>query len=248
MTNGPDVWYEPPPHFVLGDDEVHVWRAALDGPAASLAYYRDLLAADERQRADRFHFQKDHDRFVVARGLLRIILGRYLDASPAQLRFRYGPFGKPELTAAHGDTDLRFNVSHAEGLALYACTRRRALGVDIEYVRPDFPGHEIAARFFSPREVAALRALPAAVQTRAFFNCWTRKEAYIKAHGAGLSLPLDQFDVSLAPDEPAALLATRPEPQEAARWSLQELTPAPGYVAAIAVEGRGWLLRRWHWP
>jgi 4'-phosphopantetheinyl transferase len=133
-------------------------------------------------------------------------------------------------------------------LALYALTRGRALGVDVEYVRDDLAGQEIAERFFSRQEVRALSALPADARTRAFFNCWTRKEAYIKARGEGLSLPLDQFDVSLTPGEPAALLGTRPDPQEAARWLLRELAPARGYVAALAVEGRGWRLRQWRWP
>jgi 4'-phosphopantetheinyl transferase len=248
MTSDPEPWPAPPEQLVLHDEEVHVWVASLERPAASLAVWRELLAADERQRADRFHFQKDRDHFVAARGLLRIILGRYLRQSPEVIRFSYGPFGKPALAEVADTRTLHFNVSHTKGLALYAFAYQRALGVDIEYVRADLAGQEIAERFFSRQEVCALSALPAVVRTHAFFNCWTRKEAYIKARGEGLSLPLKQFDVTLTPGEPAALLSTRPDPQEASRWLLQELFPAQGYMAALAVEGRGWRLRQWQWP
>jgi 4'-phosphopantetheinyl transferase len=233
---------------VLEHDEIHVWRASLDRAAS---YVRDLeqtLAADERERAERFYFQIDREHFTVARGLLRAILGRYLNRPAEQLRFCYDSYGKPSLAEAYGGDWLRFNLSHARGLALYAVTRERALGVDLEYLRADFASDGIARRFFSASEVAALRALPPHQKLEAFFNCWTRKEAYIKARGEGLSFPLDQFDVSLAPGEPAALLSTSGNPQEASRWSLEALTPAPGYVAALCVEGQGWRLKCWQWP
>jgi 4'-phosphopantetheinyl transferase len=142
---------------------------------------------------------------------------------------------------------LSFNLTHSHQLALYAVTRRREIGVDLEYVRADFADEQIAERFFSPREVAALRTVPENLLKEAFFHCWTRKEAYVKAKGEGLSIPLDQFDVSLAPGEPALLLSTRDDPQEADRWSLQALFPGSGYVAALAVEGRTWRLKCWQW-
>jgi 4'-phosphopantetheinyl transferase len=176
--------------------------------------------------------------------VLRAILGGYLNQGPECLSFCYNSQGKPALD---GDA-IRFNVSHSHGVALYAVTRGREVGIDIEHIRFDLAVAEIAERFFSRREVVMLRALPAEVQRQAFFLCWTRKEAYIKARGEGLSLPLDQFDVSLAPGEPAAVLGTQRDPSEASRWSLQELTPAPGYVAALAVEGHGWRLTCWQWP
>jgi 4'-phosphopantetheinyl transferase len=122
------------------------------------------------------------------------------------------------------------------------------VGIDLEYIRSDLAVEQIAERFFSRREIATLRALPIDLRTYAFFLCWTRKEAYIKARGEGLSLPLDQFDVSLIPGEPAALLNTQRDLYEVSRWSLQELTPAPGYAAALAVEGHGWHLACWQWP
>jgi len=233
---------------VLGCDEVHVWRAALDQTSSQIQSFLHTLAADEQARAGRFYFETDRERFIVARGLLRAILGGYLNRAPEGLSFCYSSHGKPALTGESGGDAIRFNVAHSHEVALYAVTRGRQLGIDVERIRFDLSVAEIAERFFSPREVATLRALPAELQRQAFFHCWTRKEAYIKARGQGLSLPLDQFDVSLAPGEPVAVLGTQQDPSEASHWSLQELTPAAGYVAALAVEGHGWRLTCWQWP
>ncbi|MGH7773245.1 MAG: 4'-phosphopantetheinyl transferase family protein [Candidatus Binatia bacterium] len=235
----------PPKTLILGSDEVHIWRATLDLNASDVQDLWQTLSADERARAEQFHFQKDRERFIVGRGLLRIILGRYLDTKPENLRFCYNPQGKPALAREPGRDGICFNLSHSDGLALYAITRRREVGVDLERIQPDLAVDEIAEHFFSPREIAMLRALPTHMQKEAFFNCWTRKEAYIKARGEGLTLRLDQFAVSLAPGEPAALLDTKDDPQEASRWSLRELVPGPGYVAALAAEGYNWQLRCW---
>jgi 4'-phosphopantetheinyl transferase len=225
----------------LADGEVHVWRTPLEQPADRLEDLRRTLAPDERQRAERFHFDKDRRHFVAGRGLLRTLLGRYLGRDPGSLQFAYNPQGKPMLAGEGGG--LRFNLAHSHGLALFAVSRGRELGVDLERIRPEFAGEPVAQRFFSPREVAALRALSGERRHEAFFVCWTRKEAYLKATGKGLSLPLDCFDVSLLPGEPAALLATRHDPTEVGRWSLRALAPAQGYAGALAVEGRGWRLR-----
>ena len=233
---------------MLGCDEVHVWRAALDQTSSQIQRFLHNLAADEQARAGRFYFERDRERFIVARGVLRAILGGYLNRAPEGLSFCYSSHGKPALTGESGGDEIRFNVAHSQEVALYAVTRGRQLGIDVERIRFDLSVAEIAERFFSPREVATLRALPAELQRQAFFLCWTRKEAYIKARGQGLSLPLDQFDVSLAPGEPAAVLASQQDPSDASRWSLQELTPAAGYVAALAVEGHGWRLTCWQWP
>lgn len=233
----------------LPDDEVHVWTASRDAPDHAVGAMRDLLDDGERRRADRFAFPVDRRRFAVGRGLLRTILGRYLGRPPGSLRFVANAHGKPGLdpTSVEG-APLRFNLAHSGSLVLYGVTLGRDLGVDIEQIRPDFGGEAIAGRFFAPGEVAALRALPEAARTLAFFHGWTRKEAYIKARGKGLAIPLDEFEVSIDPARPAALLATRPDPAEAARWSLVELPTEPGYVAAACVEGRGWRLRRGWWP
>lgn len=246
MTALEPLWLPPPADLALSKDDVHVWRASLDLPASGVQSLQHTLAADELSRAERFHFQKDCKRFIVARGLLRAILSRYLDMEPGQLRFCYSPYGKPALATTPGQ-DISFNVSHSHGLAFYAVTRGREIGVDLERIREDLDCEQIAARFFSPHENAVLRALPAKLKPEAFFNCWTRKEAYIKAKGGGLSSSLDQFDVSLAPGEPATLLKTRGDPEEATHWSLRALRPGPGYVAALAVEGHGWRLACWQW-
>jgi 4'-phosphopantetheinyl transferase len=201
------------------------------------------LSPDERARAERFHFARDRDHFIAGRGLLRVILARYLETEPGTLRFEYGRHGKPRLASTAGD-GIRFNVAHSRGLALYAVAVGRELGVDIERIEPRLE-QGIAERFFSPGEIATLRSLPPPVQREAFFACWTRKEAYVKARGEGLTLGLDQFEVSMCPGEPAALLHTASDPDEARRWSLQELAPGPGYAAALAVEGGDWMLQRW---
>jgi len=240
-------WSLPPETLFLGDEEVHVWKASLKPESPSVHSLIQILSPDERARADRFHFQKDRECFIVARGLLRVLLGRYLNMEPSCLQFRYNPYGKPALPNESGGNGLRFNLSHSDGLALYAITRGREIGVDIERIRPDVAEGQIAEQFFSCQEVKALRALPPSSQPVGFFNCWTRKEAYIKARGKGLTLPLDQFDVSVVPGEAAALLYVSGDPEESSRWSLQELAPGPGYVAAFAVEGHDWRLKCWQW-
>ena len=248
MSSREAVWNPAPEHLRLGNDEVHVWRASLNQPTATIAVFKQILAPDELARAARFHFQKDRDHFIVARALLRIILGRYLGILPEQLRFCFNDYGKPALAVAEDSETVRFNLSHSRELVLIAFARNRELGIDLEYVRDDSDTAQIAKQFFSPREVEALGALPPGLRAEGFFRCWTRKEAYIKARGQGLSLPLDQFDVSLAPDEPAELLSVASDPEEVSRWSLRELAPGNGYLAAIAVEGSGWQLNCFQWP
>lgn len=247
MSSPTQEWGSPPRPLVLDADAVHVWAAPLDPPAAAVQRHGTLLASDERARAERFHFERDRRRFTVARGVLRTLLGRYLGTDPRAVAFGYESHGKPVLAdpfAAHG---LRFNVSHSGEMALFAFARGREVGVDVEEVRRMEDGLDIAVRFFSEAEVAAFRALPEEIRDDAFFNCWTRKEAYIKAVGEGLSFPLHVFDVSLAPGEPARLLASR-DPQQAERWSLRGLPdPAPGYRAALVVEGEGWDVACWRW-
>jgi 4'-phosphopantetheinyl transferase len=231
----------------LADDEVHVWRAILDLEAPRVRSLQRTLAPDEQARAERFYFRKDRERFIVARGRLRVILSRYLDTKPGQLRFCYGLYGKPSLVTTPGQDTLSFNSSHSRGLALHAIARKREVGIDLEYMHTDFAYEQVAEQFFSSREKATLRTFPTRMKHEAFFTCWTRKEAYIKARGEGLSFPLDQFDVSMNPGEPALLVNTRGDPQEASRWSLQELRPCTGYMAALAVEGHDWRLRCWNW-
>lgn len=231
----------------LGTGEVHVWRTALDLAPDQVQRLRESLSPDERARAARFHFERDRVRFTVARAGLRALLGRYLGLAPSAIGFAYGDHGKPHLAAPAPAGDLRFNVSHSGGVALYAVARGREVGVDVEGHRADFATAEIAEGFFSLAERRALSALPAERRCEAFFACWARKEAYIKARGLGLSLALDGFDVSLAPGEPAALLATRDDPAERHRWSLHALDPGPGLAGAVVAEGRDWTPSCWRW-
>jgi 4'-phosphopantetheinyl transferase len=247
MQDRDSLWCLPPESFKAVRDEVHVWLLALDQSPSYIQSLTNILSEDEQNRANRFHFKKDHDHFIVARGTLRIILGRYLGIKPEQLRFSYTYYGKPALEKEFEGESLRFNLSHSHGLALLGVTRDREIGVDIEWIRTGMADEQIAERFFSDKEVALLRGLPRELQDEAFFNCWTRKEAYIKARGEGLSMPLAIFDVSLVPGEPAALLETRKDPLECARWSMRELITAPDFAAAIAVEGNDWDLRCWQW-
>lgn len=205
---------------------------------------------EEQRRADRYHFQKDRDHFIVARSRLRSILCRYLKIEPAHLHLSYGRYGKPELAGKMGNKTLRFNVSHSQGTALYAVALGREVGIDLENISFNVTDEEIAKiamRFFSPRDVAEFCALPVNMQKKAFITCWTRKEAYIKARGDGLSLSLDQFNVSLIPGDPPLLLKSSDGPEEAARWSLHELIPSTDYVAALAVEGHDVQLKCLQW-
>jgi 4'-phosphopantetheinyl transferase len=241
-------WLAPPERLTLSSDVVHVWRASLEQSLSAVKRFEHTLSIDERLRADRFYFRQDRDRFIVARGILRAILGHYLDRAPQTLAFIYSFYGKPSLALESEANPIRFNISHSHETALYAVSRGREIGVDVERVRDGLAIEEIVTSFFSGPELSALSSLPAELQKRAFFACWTRKEAYIKAKGEGLSLPLAQFDVSLIPGEPATLTATRPNSEEAHRWSLHELTLGPDYAAAFVVEGRDYSLSCWHWP
>ena len=204
------------------------------------------LAEEEVRKADRFYFEEDRDHFIVSRGLLRVLLGLYLKRMPAELRIAFPAHEKPHLIAEAGNDALCFNAAHSSGLAAYALALNRPVGVDIEFIRPNVARTEIAEHFCL-NEFASLRDLPDDIQPVAFFNCWTRKEAYLKALGCGLSLPLDHIEVSLVPGEPAKLLHVKGDLEEAARWSLQELAPAPGYTGALAVYGHDWQLTSVEW-
>src|SRR5580704_12029589 len=178
----------------LPEDEVQLWRIDLEAVGADESRWRKTLSPDELDRASRFHFPRDRQRFAASRSQLRILLAGYLGIDPAAVSFSYSEKGKPSLGAAHAGSNLQFNISHSGGVTLLAFARGREIGVDVEQLRSDFEVEAIARRFFSPSEQRQLAALPAEKSVDAFFRCWTRKEAYIKAIGDGLSLPLDQFD------------------------------------------------------
>jgi len=242
-----ETWPNAPVSVQLAEDEAHVWCASLEQSSSRVEACWNALAPDERERAGRFRYEKDRRRFIIARGVLRDILGRYLKCPPAQVSFSYNQYGKPALSYENEDVRLRFNMSHSHEVALYALTREREVGVDVEWLREDFASSEIAERFFSRREVVLLGGLAPGLRTDGFFNCWTRKEAYIKALGEGLSHPLDRFAVSLAPGDPARFLSIDDDPREIERWSLVELHPSEGYAAALVTEGIMRELRCWKW-
>jgi 4'-phosphopantetheinyl transferase len=216
---------------------IHVWQASLDQEPDVVRTLDALLSEDERDRRNRFRFERDRTRYVVGRGLLRTLLGRYVAVDPALLRFLYSRNRKPRLLAG----GPYFNVAHSGGTALYAFSPSFEVGIDIELVRLEYADERTAERFFSPLEVKTLRALPEGARTRAFFACWTRKEAFLKARGDGLSLALDSFDVTLAPDEPAALLRTGWSSDEHSRWKLVDLSDIEReQVAAVAAPATDW--------
>ena len=219
-----------------GSQEVQIWRAFLDQPPLEIARLFELLSDDEQVRARRFRFRRDYVRYIAARAMLRTVLGRYVDMNPGRLKFLYGAWGKPSLARECEGDFVRFNLSHSQGVALLGVTRQFEIGIDVEFIREDFATIEIAQQFFSLGELAALRTLPADALARAFFNCWTRKEAFIKARGEGLSLPLDKFEVSLLPGEAARLVRTEFDPEEANRWVLRDLNIDDHYVGALAIE------------
>jgi 4'-phosphopantetheinyl transferase len=219
-------------------NHIHVWKLSLEVDPQRLAQLRATLAADELERADRFYFERHRVRFAAGRGLVREILAHYLGTGPQRLVFAYNEYGKPTLTGDHTGA-LSFNLSHSGAAGLLAVGLRGELGVDLEEYRPGKGDEEVAKQYFSRREVARFRAVPQPLRTQAFLNCWTRKEAYIKARGMGLSIPLDSFDVSLTPGEPAALLRTA-DPVDRKRWQLRDLALGDGLVGALVAAGRDW--------
>jgi 4'-phosphopantetheinyl transferase len=242
------AWPAAPADWQLESTYVDIWRSRLDLPVGRIARCRKLLSADEMAAAEQFRIATKQREYVVARGLLRELLGRALSVDPRSLTLGYGPHGKPYLTdaLAGADVAVSFNVSHSHELLLIAVTAGRAVGIDVERIRADVECEKLARRFFSTREAQSMIGLPVDERCRAFFRCWTRKEALVKAGGSGIWSGLDRFDVSLRPDEPPALLATRPDAQEALRWSLVELDVGDGYAAALAIEGRECSARCWN--
>lgn len=239
-------WPAPPEGLSLAAGDVHLWSASLDLTQAAVDRLEATLSADEQQRADRFRSGQLRNRFIAGRATLRAILARYLAASPAAIAFQYNARGKPSLAPPWDRRGLGFNLSHAKGLALVAVAGGREVGVDVEF-GPIRHLAGMVARWFSAEEQRQWQALPAADQPAGFFRAWTCKEAWLKALGAGLSLPLEQVSVAVAPDEPPRLLSTGGDPREAGQWRLKCLPPAAGYVAAVAVRGPPPRLSTWRW-
>lgn len=227
MTSVTGAWGAPPATLVLPPDEVHVWRARLDVPPTALAALAAVCSSEEHTRAARFRFARDRCRCLAARGLLRMILGWYLGRHPARLRLIAGAHGKPHLAGGAGVRSLRFNLAHADDLALVAVARGREVGVDVEREQPERADLAVARRMFAPREAEALAALPPLLRARAFFTLWTIREAYAKGTGLGLA-------------------GTEAGPVPAS-WTVRQLPIEAGYAAALAVERGAPTVRCWEW-
>jgi 4'-phosphopantetheinyl transferase len=227
----------------LSANEVHLWTLVPEGE--DIAEYTSLLSPAEMERARRFRFPALFERFVSDHGRLRLLLAGYLEADPQSLQFVENEQGKPRISGP--DCRLRFNMSHTRGLTMIALCLDAELGVDVEAIRAVEDRDEIATRHFSPMESKALLAQPVQERDAAFLRCWTRKEAYIKARGEGLSLPLDRFAVTLAGNDRAALAHCDWDEQEPHRWMLEHLQPMAGYIGALAIEQGSWSLLHFKW-
>lgn len=239
-------WASPPAAQQLTKTEIHVYRASLDCDLTAFRYLESTLTDDEKMRANRFVLERDRDHFIAARGFLRDLLGAYLRCAPKSIKFEYGPRGKPRIATNALSPPITFNLSHSHQMALAAIGCEREIGIDIELIRPEFAGEEIAKRFFSSKEVEELSQLPPELRPEAFFLCWTRKEAYIKARGDGLHVALDSFSVSLSGDLPPTLSS-----EDESRWRMESFVPSlitkPKYLASLAAEGQDWEARYFQW-
>ena len=238
------MWSTPPSKLVLNKKDVHIWCAKTDFSTPPNTSLFSTLSIQEKLRADRFKFSNDRLTFITARGILRSLLGKYLQKHPAKISFRFGEFGKPKLSE---NTSLQFNISHSENLVIFGFAKNQSIGVDVEFIKEGVELLDIAKRFFSTNEFKTMSSLADSEQKLAFFNCWTRKEAFIKAIGDGLSFPLDQFEVSLRPNEPAKMLATHWNPNETSKWSLYSFNPQKDYVAAIAIKNQIEKIKYWRY-
>ena len=227
-----DKWPLPPDAIPPLGRNVHVWTVELDDPGFEAARWRNRLSPEEQARASRFKFERDQNRYIVAHAALRAILARYSSDEPANLKFVDGPGGKPKLASPWSASGLEFNLSHSHERALVAVASGAEIGVDIEFVRADFEFHEVASHFFTKRETAALRELPEALQRHAFYQCWTSKEAFLKAKGTGLSGKLDEVEITLASELQVQILA------HVSGWSLVPLHSGDAYESALVIESR----------
>ena len=233
----------------LARDEIHIWRASLSVDKLKLESIESTLSGDERTRAARFIFQRDRDRFIAARGILRDLLGRYLQCGPGMIDLAYGPHGKPTIVKRGSQPAICFNLSHSHLLTAIAIASAREVGIDIEMIQPEFAGEEIAKRYFSTQEIDELCRLPSELRVEGFFLCWTRKEAYIKAKGDGLQIPLDSFDVSLTSGSPIGPVNL--SSVDESRWRIESFAPSvarePRYAGAVAAGGKDWTARYFEW-
>jgi 4'-phosphopantetheinyl transferase len=239
-------WPAPPELLLLENEEVHVWLASLEMALHQVSMLEQLLSADELEKAERFHFQADRDHFIVARGMLRSTLGNYLKMDPDKLTFHYGPNGKPTLAKMTNPEMIQFNISHSQGLALCAVAKRE-VGVDLEYIHADYSFESIAKQFFSQQEVAALNSCPRHLRVNLFFHLWTRKEAYLKAQGLGLSGDMKQYEGLAAAGYAGQISEVNDTSRAKSPWVLMDLAVPPGYAAALVAKGHDLRFKYWQW-
>jgi len=240
-------WNAPPTQLLLSRKDVHIWRAVLDLPSKSVQELKGSLSFDERMKAERFSFVRDKTRFIIARGILRLILACYLGVEPGAIRFCYEKNGKPRLQNAGAKTDIQFNLSHSKGFALYVLTRGHEVGVDIEYLREISEMEQIVEQFFSARERVVFRTLPTSEKKATFFRWWTRKEAFMKAVGEGLSYPLYRFDAVLEKGKSVESSGLLEGAHQGPKWSIWDVRPAEEFAGAVVVEGIDWDVQYWQW-
>jgi 4'-phosphopantetheinyl transferase len=230
--------------YCLDEHQVHIWHVSMANFPRDRSCF-DILSPAEQERAARFHFPQDRDQFLLTRYVLRQLAGHYLGLEPQSVNFEVDYFGKPHIP---NYCDFQFNISHSAEIILIAFCRTYRIGIDVEQMRPLADADQIAATFFSGAECDDYRLTPDHLRQEAFFNCWTRKEAFIKAVGKGLAYPLDSFQVSLRPDQHPALLSIQGEPERRTPWTLISFDPAPNYKAALVIEGDSWALSHHNWP
>ena len=243
---GPVLQWPPAPETIrLEPGQVHLWAAALNEFVAQSSKLWALLPPAEQARAEKFRFLEDRNRFVIRRGLLRLVLSRYLEQLPSTIEFRHGAYGKPEVQPAGTSTPLFFNASHSGEIAVCAITSACPIGVDVEHTLEISNIQNIARRFFLPRETQTLMALPAESRLLAFYACWTRKEAFLKATGEGIAESLTKVEVTLAPEDKPGVVSLAGDPRAREHWQLHPFAPAPGYLGCIAYRNAVLAISQW---
>ena len=238
-------WHRAVQGELISSREVHVWRLLFNKHYSHVENIKKLLSADELERAGKFHFEKDHSKFIMARGVLRMILAGYLGLKPRELRFEYTSFGKPFLSENNGSDIISFSLSHSDDIALYAVTINQSVGVDVERIKESVDIAQIANRFFSTGEIQSLECIHEKERPGKFFQYWTRKEALVKAIGKGISFPLELIDVSLVKGKTLSPIKLSGTIEENSCWNVQDLYPGHGYAAAIATEGSDLNISLW---
>ncbi len=238
-------WTDPPARLRLSPEHVDVWRISTALKEDALKIFDSVLSPDQRARAERMRVAEKRQQYIIAQGLTRILIGNVLDADPTAFEFDRGPKGKPYLGGAFADAGIQFNMTHTSHMALVAITLTREVGIDIERIRENLQWEKLARRYFSPLEYSGYSELHEDVRLRAFFTCWTRKEAVLKAIGTGLGGGLASFDVSVDPDVPPALLGNRWKGHFHGHWTVTQLEPGEGYVATLVTERDGFEVRCW---